>query len=43
MRAFYLDPALRHDVEHQANYCRYSVGELRARARRLIPLRIDEP
>jgi len=31
MRFFYLDPALRNDVGHHANYCRYIVGELRAR------------
>jgi glycosyltransferase involved in cell wall biosynthesis len=31
MRFFYLDPGLRDDVGHHANYCRYIVGELRAR------------
>jgi hypothetical protein len=31
MRFFYFDPALRNDVGHHANYCRYIVGELRAR------------
>ncbi len=32
MRFFYLDPGLRNNVGHHANYCRYIVGELRARA-----------
>ena len=31
MRIFYLDPGLRGDVGHHANYCRYIAGELRAR------------
>jgi len=31
MRFFYLDPGLRNDVGHHANYCRYIVGELRRR------------
>lgn len=31
MRVFYLDPGLRDDVGHHANYCRYIVGELRGR------------
>jgi glycosyltransferase involved in cell wall biosynthesis len=31
MRVVYLDPGLRTDVGHHANYCRYIVGELRAR------------
>ncbi|HEV3174717.1 MAG TPA: glycosyltransferase family 1 protein, partial [Stellaceae bacterium] len=31
MRFLYLDPALRNDIGHHANYCRYIVGELRAR------------
>jgi len=31
MRFFYLDPGLQNDVGHHANYCRYIVGELRAR------------
>ena len=31
MRLFYLDPGLRSDVGHHANYCRYIVGGLRAR------------
>jgi hypothetical protein len=31
MRVFYLDPGLKGDVGHHANYCRYIVGELRAR------------
>ena len=31
MRFLYLDPGLCHDVGHHANYCRYIVGELRAR------------
>lgn len=31
MRIFYVDPGLRTDVGHHANYCRYIVGELRAR------------
>jgi len=31
MRFFYLDPGLRDDMGHHANYCRYIVGELRAR------------
>ena len=31
MRFLYLDPGLSHDVGHHANYCRYIVGELRAR------------
>src|SRR5690349_199345 len=31
MRVFYLDPALLDDTAHNANYCRYIVGELRAR------------
>jgi hypothetical protein len=31
MRFLYLDPALRDDVGHHANFCRYIVGELRAR------------
>lgn len=31
MRVFYLDPALRHDVGHHANYCRHIAGEFRGR------------
>lgn len=31
MRFFYLDAALRNDVGHHANFCRYIVGALRAR------------
>jgi len=31
MRILYLDSGLRGDVGHHANYCRYIVGELRAR------------
>jgi glycosyltransferase involved in cell wall biosynthesis len=31
MRFFYLDPGLIDDIGHHANYCRYIVGELRAR------------
>jgi glycosyltransferase involved in cell wall biosynthesis len=31
MRLFYLDPGLRNDVGHHANYCRYIGGALRAR------------
>ena len=31
MRILYLDPGLRSDVGHHANYCRYIAGELRAR------------
>jgi glycosyltransferase involved in cell wall biosynthesis len=31
MRFFYLDPGLKNDVGHHANYCRYIVSELRAR------------
>ncbi len=31
MRFWYLDPGLRNNVGHHANYCRYIVGELRAR------------
>jgi hypothetical protein len=31
MRFFYLDPGLRNDVGHHANYCRYIAGELRNR------------
>ncbi len=32
MRLFYLDTGLRSDIGHHANYCRYIVGGLRARA-----------
>src|SRR5690349_6517475 len=31
MRLFYLDPGLRDDVGHHANYCRYITGEFRRR------------
>ena len=31
MHFFYVDPGLRSDVGHHANYCRYIVGELRSR------------
>jgi hypothetical protein len=45
MRFFYLDPGLQDDVGHHANYCRYIVGELRARGVQTLvyaPLWVDQ-
>jgi len=36
MRFFYLDPGLRDDVGHHANYCRYIVGELKSRGTEVL-------